>query len=49
MCSISLAIRGIKFKTTFRYHLTLVRMAKIRKTDEKKYQRIWNWRILNYS
>ena len=35
--SISLSIRGIQLKTTMRYHLTLVRMAKINKSGNNRY------------
>jgi hypothetical protein len=34
-CSISLAIREMKTKTVIRYHLTTVRMAIIKKYEEK--------------
>ena len=38
-CSKSLAIREIQIKTTLRYHLTPIRMAKIDKTRNNKYGR----------
>ena len=33
-CSISLAIREMQIETTLRFHFTLVRMGKIKNTDE---------------
>ena len=38
-CSASLAIREMLIKTTMRYHFTLVRMAIINKSTNKKYGR----------
>ena len=38
--SISLIIREMKIKTTIRYHLTLVRMAIIKKSANNKFQRV---------
>ena len=40
-CSKSLAIREIQIKTTMRYHLTLVRIAKINNTENNRSW--WGW------
>jgi len=36
-CSASFFIREIQIKTTLRFHLTLVRMAKINNTGDRRY------------
>ena len=38
-CSASFIIREIQIKTTLRFHLTLVRMAKINNTGDRRYWR----------
>lgn len=39
MYSVSLAIRDMQIKMTLRFHLTLIRMAKIKKTTNKCMQK----------
>lgn len=41
--SIPLAIRKMQIKTTVRFHLTPVGMAKINKTKEKTKNAVWLW------
>jgi hypothetical protein len=36
ICSTCLAVREMQIKTTFGFHLTLVRMATIKKTNNSK-------------
>jgi hypothetical protein len=35
-CSTSLVIREIQIKTTLRFHLTIVRVAKIKNSDDSR-------------
>ena len=41
-CSASLAIKEMQIKTTLRFHLTPVRMAKIKSSDDIILKRIWH-------
>lgn len=49
MCSISLARREMQIKTTLSFHLAPVRMAMVKKTTNKCWQRCGEWGTLTHS